>query len=212
MPFFCWKIAYDDWQGEVIERIIEPYTLVFFNNSWYSKALCHLKNQLRTFALRRIKKAELLKSDFEPNKEIISFGKSRWFSRLWEDKKCETSRCKSRSWPPEIISAAHPSNHPRWRHSGDPGSGKRGTFSLHYVAGRQCQNPWTGGSESRTEKRTEKRTAENAWSAVSCKSYILNVTNWKLPFLQKETAWNHKIVWHSSRQAGMHDSLHLILF
>ena len=31
-----------------------------------------MKNQPRTFALRRIKKAELLKSDFEPDKEIIS--------------------------------------------------------------------------------------------------------------------------------------------
>jgi len=68
----CVKIAYADWQGEVTERIIEPHTLVFFNNSWYTKAFCCLKNQPRTFALRRIKKAELLKSDFEPNKEIIS--------------------------------------------------------------------------------------------------------------------------------------------
>ena len=44
----------------------------FFNNSWYTKALCRLKNPLCTFVLRRIKKAELLKRDFEPNKEIIS--------------------------------------------------------------------------------------------------------------------------------------------
>lgn len=68
----CVKIAYADWQGELTERIIEPHTLVFFNNSWYTKAFCHLKNQPRTFALRRIKKAELLKGDFEPSKEIIA--------------------------------------------------------------------------------------------------------------------------------------------
>ena len=66
------KIFYADWQGELSERIIEPHTLVFFNNSWYTKAFCYLKKQPRTFALRRIKKAELLKSDFEPDKEIIS--------------------------------------------------------------------------------------------------------------------------------------------
>ncbi len=68
----CVKIAYADWQGELSERIIEPHTLVFFNNSWYTKAFCHLKKQPRTFALRRIKKAELMKLDFEPDKDIIS--------------------------------------------------------------------------------------------------------------------------------------------
>ena len=68
----CVKISYADWQGEVTQRIIEPHTLVFFNNSWYTKALCHLKNQPRTFALRRIRHAELLRGDFEPDKAIIA--------------------------------------------------------------------------------------------------------------------------------------------
>lgn len=68
----CVRIAYADWQEELTERIVEPHTLVFFSNSWYTKAFCHLKQQPRTFALRRIKKAELLHSDFEPDKEIIA--------------------------------------------------------------------------------------------------------------------------------------------
>lgn len=68
----CVKIAYADWQGKVTERIIEPHTLVFFNNSWYTKGFCHLKNQPRTFALRRIMQAEQLRGRFEPDKEIIS--------------------------------------------------------------------------------------------------------------------------------------------
>ncbi len=67
----CVKISYSDWQGEITERVIEPHTLVFLNNSWYTKAFCHLKNQSRTFALRRIKAAELLKSDFEVDKDIV---------------------------------------------------------------------------------------------------------------------------------------------
>ena len=66
------RIAYADWQGEVTERLIEPHTLVIYNNSWYTKAFCHLKKQPRTFALRRIKSAQLLKSSFEPDKEIIA--------------------------------------------------------------------------------------------------------------------------------------------
>ena len=68
----CVKIVYANWQGETTERIIDPHTLVFFNNSWYTKGFCRLKEQPRTFALRRIHKAELLKSDFEPDKEIIA--------------------------------------------------------------------------------------------------------------------------------------------
>lgn len=66
------KIAYADWQGNLTERIIEPHTLVFFNNSWYTKGVCRLKNSSRTFALRRIKRAELLSGYFEPDKKIIA--------------------------------------------------------------------------------------------------------------------------------------------
>ena len=67
----CVRIAYADWQGELSERIIDPHTLVFFNNSWYTKAFCHQKKQPRTFALQRIKAAELSPRTFEPDKEII---------------------------------------------------------------------------------------------------------------------------------------------
>ena len=67
----CVKIRYADWQDDVTERIIEPHTLVFFNNSWYTKAFCRLKEQPRTFALQRIRSAELLAYDFTPDQEII---------------------------------------------------------------------------------------------------------------------------------------------
>lgn len=65
------KIAYSDWMGEVTERTIEPHTLVFYNNSWYTKGFCRLKKQPRTFALRRIKSARLLNGTFTPDKAII---------------------------------------------------------------------------------------------------------------------------------------------
>lgn len=65
------KIAYADYKGETTERVFEPHTLVFYNNSWYSKGFCHLKHEVRTFAIHRIKTANLLKSDFEPNEKII---------------------------------------------------------------------------------------------------------------------------------------------
>ena len=67
----CVKISYADWKGELSERTIEPHTLVFYNNSWYTKAFCYLKSQPRTFALRRIKQAKLLQRDFDPDQEMI---------------------------------------------------------------------------------------------------------------------------------------------
>ncbi|MBO5990045.1 MAG: WYL domain-containing protein, partial [Lentisphaeria bacterium] len=68
----CVKITYSDWQGELTERVIEPHTLVFYDNSWYTKAFCRSKKAPRTFALQRIKSAELTKSSFTPDKEIRS--------------------------------------------------------------------------------------------------------------------------------------------
>ena len=67
----CVKIAYADFQGTVSERIIEPHALVFYQNSWYCKAFCRLKSAPRTFALHRIRNAELLNGDFEVRKTIV---------------------------------------------------------------------------------------------------------------------------------------------
>ena len=68
----CVNIEYADWRGQLSKRVIEPHTLVFFNNSWYSKAFCHEKKQPRTFSLQRIRSAELLKGTFKPDREIIA--------------------------------------------------------------------------------------------------------------------------------------------
>lgn len=68
---FLLKIFYADSQGNLSERIIEPHTLVFFHNSWYTKAFCHQKKEVRTFALQRVKKVELLSGKFEPDQKII---------------------------------------------------------------------------------------------------------------------------------------------
>lgn len=65
------KISYSDLSGGVTERVFEPHTLVFYRNSWYSKGFCCLKNAPRTFVLSRIKSAELLRSDFTPDRKII---------------------------------------------------------------------------------------------------------------------------------------------
>lgn len=69
----CVEISYGDHRGESSMRIIEPHTLFFYRNSWYTKAFCHRRNEARTFALRRVKHARLLPGDeFEPRAEIIN--------------------------------------------------------------------------------------------------------------------------------------------
>ena len=69
----CIRISYADYAGNNTRRIIEPHTLVFYRNSWYTKAFCHRRNEARTFALRRVKHARLLPGDeFEPRAEIIN--------------------------------------------------------------------------------------------------------------------------------------------
>ena len=67
----CVKIDYADYKGEITERVFEPHTLVFYQNSWYSKGFCHLKKKPRTFAVHRMKSALLLAADFEPDEKII---------------------------------------------------------------------------------------------------------------------------------------------
>ena len=63
--------AVDYLLGNISERIIEPHTMVFYNNAWYTKGFCKLKKEPRTFALHRIRKAELLTSVFTPDDAII---------------------------------------------------------------------------------------------------------------------------------------------
>ncbi len=65
------RIDYCGYKGELTTRDFEPHTLVFYNNSWYSKGICHLKNETRTFAVHRIKSAELLAGTFQQNNKII---------------------------------------------------------------------------------------------------------------------------------------------
>lgn len=64
------KIVYRDRDRENTERIVEPHALVYYENTWYIKTFCHLRNLVRTFMLHRIEAAEMLSETFKPNPEI----------------------------------------------------------------------------------------------------------------------------------------------
>jgi predicted DNA-binding transcriptional regulator YafY len=68
------KIVYQSVKDDsTTERIVSPQTLLCYRDNWYMDAKCHLRNDLRTFALSRISQAELQKSKAEnvPEKELI---------------------------------------------------------------------------------------------------------------------------------------------
>ena len=47
-------IKYCPLKGDKSERDIDPQILTFFNEAWYIKSYCHLKKDVRVFALHRI--------------------------------------------------------------------------------------------------------------------------------------------------------------
>ena len=66
------RIMYDDLNGNVTERIIDPHVIFLYDKEWRIKAFCHLKQAPRTFVISRIVKAEMLDAVFEPDMDIIN--------------------------------------------------------------------------------------------------------------------------------------------
>lgn len=52
-------------ESRQVTRIVDPYHLVNFKGEWYLSSMCHLRSSIRTFAVSRIKKVEILKEYFE---------------------------------------------------------------------------------------------------------------------------------------------------
>lgn len=52
------SIQYADHKGDSTQRTLSPQTLVYYRDNWYLDAWCHLRNDLRTFMLPRIKSAK----------------------------------------------------------------------------------------------------------------------------------------------------------
>ena len=66
------KITYQKYHsGQKTERLIDPYAITYYNSVWYIKAYCHLRNEIRTFAVHRIASADLTEAEFEVPKEIL---------------------------------------------------------------------------------------------------------------------------------------------
>lgn len=57
-------LAYQGRGGEVTERIVDSYGVVYHTGFWYSVGYCHLRDDLRTFRLDRVRQIRLLDTHF----------------------------------------------------------------------------------------------------------------------------------------------------
>ena len=78
MPLFqAWEkheichIDYEDSRGQKTSRSFEPHTMVFYDGAWYTKGFCHLRNQMRTLAVARMKSVTSTGKKFVPDQKII---------------------------------------------------------------------------------------------------------------------------------------------
>ena len=65
------NIVYRSITGNLTERTIEPHVLVYNDSSWFIKAYCLMRDEIRTFAVHRIQSAELTGLRYELNLEIV---------------------------------------------------------------------------------------------------------------------------------------------
>ena len=56
---------YMNWKGEVLQRRVEPLTLVMKGTVWYLFAYCHLRDDFRVFRLSRVRELQILDETFE---------------------------------------------------------------------------------------------------------------------------------------------------
>ena len=65
------SFSYNSSKAEKINRKVKPIRLLFKEQDWYLYGFCLLRNDFRYFKLSRIKKLEILSTNFEENFEDI---------------------------------------------------------------------------------------------------------------------------------------------
>ena len=63
-------ITYQGWKGKIESRTIHPYGLINYNNSWYCRAYCEMREGQRTFKLLRIQTLEETEEHFVPDENF----------------------------------------------------------------------------------------------------------------------------------------------
>lgn len=53
------------YEGHPKHRVVDPYGMLYWNNKWYAIAFCHLRNEIRTFRVDRIRNIISTKNTFK---------------------------------------------------------------------------------------------------------------------------------------------------
>jgi len=64
------NLRYRSWQGEMTERAVDPYALVYNEGYWHAVGYCHLRHGLRTFRLDRVQDIVPLSDQFDPTEDF----------------------------------------------------------------------------------------------------------------------------------------------
>src|SRR5215470_1271156 len=102
------RLAYRSWRGEHTDRDLDPYGLVFHSGRWYVTGLDHLRGEIRTFRIDRVRAARPLDITFESSDEFdpvehvtrsLAGVRYQWPVEVW----LQTSMAQaSRRIPPSI--------------------------------------------------------------------------------------------------------------
>ena len=65
------NIEYKTIDGATSKRLIDPHIITYYDGAWYAKCYCHLRDEIRVFAIHRILKAEISDKEFERDETII---------------------------------------------------------------------------------------------------------------------------------------------
>ncbi len=81
---------------EAIKRVVDPYALKFMFGVWYLIGYCHLRNEIRTFRVDRVKEIEILDDKFIVPED---FSLDNFFGGSWGIKKGKRAKVKLKFSP-----------------------------------------------------------------------------------------------------------------
>lgn len=122
--------------GEITERLIDPYGLLFHDNLWFLYAYCHLRSDFRTFALDRIKEIKRINTKFEP---LQGFSLPERLSQSWAIWEGEPVKVRVR-FSKEVAELIK--RKPKWHPSEERGKHEEGTLEFTFTVSAKEEIKW----------------------------------------------------------------------
>lgn len=82
--------------SDTVDRVVDPYALMFRANAWYMVAFCHLRGETRTFRIDRIKELKKTGANFEVPSD---FSLEKYMAGSWQVERGEEQTVRIRFAP-----------------------------------------------------------------------------------------------------------------